>query len=130
MAKNKTFKVVDHVSKLSADFRPIGAFSGPIPEPSQEALDAFRVGMSQLAAKYSFDGDPNDLAAITEYMAGLDVDDLAEQALETAQLHADLCSDEPSLDQIVELPPRYRQAFYGYLAGELAPEGSTPVGKS
>ena len=128
--KNQTFKVADHVSKLSADFRPEGTWSGPIPEPSQERVHDFQVGMSQMAAEFEFDGDPNNLMEVAEFMASLDVEDLDEQAERTAELYANLCGHSPSKDQILELPPRWRQAFYGYVSGELAPEASTPAGKS
>lgn len=128
MARNKVFKVADHVEKLAADFRPWVAWSGPIAEPSQDRLNAWTVGMSELAAEYSFTGDPNDMVAIAEFMAEMDTEKLDEQAERTAVLFADLCNNEPNVEQILELPPRARQAFYGYLSGELNPEGSAPAG--
>lgn len=127
---NKTFKVADHVGKMSADFRPMAQWSGPISEPSQEQFNAWQVGMSQLAAEFNFDGDPNDMRAVAEFMANLDVEDLDVQADRTAEMYADLCSNSPSKDDLLSLPPRWRQAFYGYVSGELAPEASSPAGKS
>lgn len=129
-SRSKTFKVADHVGILSVDFRPVATFSGTIPEPSQEQLNAWSVAMSQLAAEFSFSGDPNDMTAIVEFLATLDEDALNDQADRTAELHAALCSECPSKAQILELPPRHRQAFYGYLSGEFSPEGSAPAGKS
>lgn len=129
----KKFKVSDAVGQLDVDLRCPGnqdGFHGLLPEPSQELVSEWQVSMAKLADEYGFKGDQDDMEAISEFLAELDAETFVEQAERTAEIHSDLFQNSPSADQITAMPPRYRQAFYGYIAGEFSPEGSKSGGKS
>lgn len=130
----KKFKVSEAVGALDVDLRCPGnqdGFHGLLPEPSQELVSEWQVGMAKLAEEYGFKGDQDDVEAISEFLAELDSESFVEQAERVAELHADLFQNTPSQEQIMAMPPRYRQAFYGYITGEFSPgEGSRPAGKN
>ena len=112
------------VPKLDWDFTD---FAGPddkgtIPEPSDDALDAFR---DRLRDVYGADFDPTDEAAVAQRMREIDAE---AASLEVLDATAELCQECPSTDQLRALPPRVRAAFLGWLLQSITnPTGTAPA---
>lgn len=103
---------------------------GIVPEPSDEQMAEYHRRTAEIAKKYRADQDGidvNDRKAVMEWMASRDPKETVKLEQETAQVHADLCSNKPSYEQLMAIPPRPRAYFYTWLAGELHPEGVTPA---
>lgn len=131
--REKKFKLADAVGAMQVDLRVPGndqGTFGSIPEPSQQQVNAWKVGLSKLAAEYGYSGDPNDTEELAEFMANLETEDLDAQEERTAELYAELCSDVPDTEELMRIKPRYRQAFYGYVAAKFQGEGQAPGGES
>ena len=88
------------VEGLECKLKPYADFDGPVPEPSDRQIAEFLKGLKTLMSS----------------------------ALKTG-LHADLCSGQPSKEQILTVPMRRRQMFYQWLQAEvMSPEAATPGG--
>ncbi len=108
------------VEKLDFTFEPyLPGVKGTIPEPPQDAVDAFSevmAGARALLAKVDDDESSESEKAAT---------------LEVARALSSICSGAITTDQFVALPPRLRNAFAGWLMGQFAnptsaSDGSTP----
>jgi polysaccharide deacetylase 2 family uncharacterized protein YibQ len=59
-------------------------------------------------------------------MKTMTLEDYKARDRELATIYADVCSQQPSTEEILKLPHRVQVAFIGYLSGEL----NTPTGGS
>lgn len=126
-----TFDVSQEVDELTFDFtKYVPDAKGTIPEPSNDAITAFRRRIAELLpVAVGEDGKPGvDLSALVEkYGESED----AAKGLE-ADLYksvADLCSNTPTVEQIRALPFRGQRAFIGWIIGKFVstPEASAPA---
>lgn len=119
---------------------------GTIPEPSRDAVDAFKghakriledegIDLSRFAPIAALGENPAPgeiIAAVAAVMPELEGDTL--EKLQSAQLEAviELCEaageGAPTREQIEALPARYQEAFVGWLSGKFAdPTRLTPA---
>lgn len=103
--------------------------SGVVPEPSDEQLATWHKELAEVARSYRADQegvDLNDQTAVMDWMANRDPSRAVDMEMDTARIYAEVCSEKPSFDELMAVPPRLRTAFYAWLNGELHPEGSKP----
>jgi len=129
-----SFDALKVVEPLIFDFNPYEDLAGTIPEPSEAQLGKFFQDMIEVskAAEKSMKGidaaaSPDKLMAA---LGKLPDGSLAGMLARMNKPYADLCSGFPSEEQIGKLPPRVRLAFFGWLSGELNPEGSGAVSRT
>lgn len=137
------FVAKDKVQPLDYDLRPHLDVSGTVPEPSSDQVDRYWHVMGQImkaeqdrlraeareAEKDRGDDEDVDVMPLNRYtiadtLAGMDPERLAEQKGKVVAALADLCSGQPSAEQLGQLPHRVLQAFAGWLTGEISPEVS------
>jgi hypothetical protein len=122
---------------LRYDFKAYKGIQGIIPDPSDQQIEDFMLGMRDTAKEFQAgDIDPETIDRLSaEELQDLMDDDqnmrvvAAQEAI--SELVATLCSGSPSKDQLLALPFRVRQAFLRWLQGKLLdPEagaaGTTP----
>jgi len=132
------FKAEKAVERLDYDMGPTALYEGRriegiTPDPSDEQMAVWGQQTAQLAREFNADRDGidiNDRMAVLEWMADQPPSRAMELEKRTAKLHADVCSNKPSFEEIMATPPRIRSAWYRWLSGELNPEGSTPDTKA
>jgi hypothetical protein len=120
------FKATAAVSGLSYDFTGLEVLDddaadlldkakGTTPEPSYQ-----QVRHMQAAIKTLLGLDPDvDPAEINKEMARMSEDDLLERDEEFTDIIAGVTSGRPSRDEIAALPFRVREAYIGWVCGEL-----------
>jgi len=125
-----SFVLQDEVSELTYNFEPYGG-SGPIPEPSSDQIQDFKNAIADLIASTPApEGDrdsmtPQQMVASISTILKRDTSESDEKVLHMA---ADVCSGQPSFDEIQALPFRARTAFLGWLVGTLIlPEVPMPA---
>lgn len=121
------FDLSEALETLDYDFSPHGTprKSGPhgiVPEPSTGQIEAFTRIMRALVGPMMADQEAAQNMTPTEIAAKLaDVDEDEAEAREKidalTQAIADLCSGQPSAEDIKSLPFRGRQAFFGWVVG-------------
>lgn len=104
------FDAGNAVQELKWTFKPDVDADGVIPEPADKLIDEFWTGLRDLTEAATNDDAMKKLAS----------DAAPEIATKTAALFGTLCQEKPSTDQILALPYRKRQAFYGWVVGQLA----------
>jgi hypothetical protein len=104
---------------------------GTIPEPSQAALDRFTSHVRDiatdpdLAALVALGEDP-DPAAVIDAVGQMPEEKLNQVTEGMLDVIIDVCQGSPTEEQIRALPPRVRNAFVGWVSGELVgPTGPT-----
>jgi hypothetical protein len=126
-----SFILSQEVTTLDYNFEPY-APSGVIPEPTASQIQVFKKGLAQLV-EYSARAEDIDVEKLSpaEYakrLSGLLSEDTTEQDEKVLHMIADVCSGQPSFDDLSALPFRARQAFLGWIIGALvAPEAQRPV---
>jgi hypothetical protein len=106
---------------------------GTIPEPTQDALDRFTAHVRELATDPEIAalvalGDNPDPAAVVAAIGEMPEEKLLGVTEGMLSVIIDVCSGTPSEEQIRALPPRVRNAFVGWVSGELVgPTGPTPA---
>jgi hypothetical protein len=110
--------------------------NGTIREPSDRQIADFLAGIKKLIKDYRGQLPDEMLAGSTDVSAMLSaVEDLdADLTLkfndDMAALFADLCSGQPSKDDILKLPPRVRAMFLAWVQREvMSPEAAPGGGK-
>lgn len=107
------FKAETVVEKLEWDFRPFVADAhGVTPEPSDDKAFAFLEALRDLT---NADSDEEAVGKL----AGMSSEEMRAVEEKLVGATADLCSDCPTRDQITALPYRQRQAFFGYITGQV-----------
>lgn len=108
------FNAAQAVSSLDYDFSAVGGPKGCSPEPSAD-----QVRTMQFALRSLFKLDDTDPVAINERMAALTEAEIRERDAELIEIYAEVCSQQPSADELRALPHRVLQAYIGWLSGEL-----------
>jgi hypothetical protein len=83
-----------------------GAVGRPGPQHAVRARSLFKL-------------DDTDPVAINERMAALTEAEIRERDAELIDIYAEVCSQQPSADDLRALPHRVLQAYIGWLSGEL-----------
>lgn len=117
------------VDSLDFDFAKFGGPVGTIPEPSQDQVDAYMIGLEGLRDRVRREMRKQYSDEVAEDAAeGLDLQALGQTTRDaTTELYGlieDLCSGAITVAFLQSLPYRVVGAFAGWLAGELAPKGS------
>jgi hypothetical protein len=126
-----SFILSEEVTTLDYNFEPY-ASSGTIPEPSAYQIQVFKQGLAQLVERMA-ENEEIDLDKLPpkEYakrLSGLLSEDTTEQDEKVLHMIADVCTGQPSYDDLSALPFRARQAFLGWILGSLiTPEAPRPV---
>jgi hypothetical protein len=120
------FKATTAVSGLTYDFTGLEVLDddaadlldkarGTTPEPSYPQV---RHMQAQLKALLGL-GDEVDPIEINKAMARMSEEDLLERDSDIAEIISGVTSGRPSLDEITALPFRVREAYVGWICGEL-----------
>lgn len=113
---------------------------GSIPEPSTEQLDAYFNAIRDLAknvqnlrakAERAEHAEDNELSndEVDAILAEMDDLSISKYTGEMTVAIADLCSGQPSKEQIEALPFRVKQAFLQWVTGEFRPEAGAPTSR-
>lgn len=125
------------VEPLDYDFRTKDnpdARHGTIREPSDRQIADYMAGIKQLVRDFqgklpeSLVAGDADAASLTDATEDLDPEIVMELNGALATLLAALCSDEPSREDILRLPPRIRAHFYAWLQREVMSPEAAPGG--
>jgi hypothetical protein len=120
------------VEALDWTFEPFVAAKGVIREPTDAQVAQYLKDITDLRAevkaKVPDAPDDGDLVDLTDAVADLDLDSIAELTGKMAGIVAALCSGEPSRETILALPPRRRVMFYGWLQQEVMSPEAVPGG--
>jgi len=144
------FKASEAVSPLEYDFHPHVDAKGVTPEPSTDQIVQLQVAQKAALEKLGIDTDEVDnddqgnMQSLMDMMAGLSEEQLYEIQDEQADAVAEVCGAErgetdadggvywsggnPSRDEIIALPFRIRQAYFGWLMGQLFDPESAAAG--
>lgn len=122
------FVVADSVESLEYNFEPY-AGKGVIPEPTAGQIQNFRQALADLFGMLPTPdteqvSGQEVMRRVTEFL-GRDTSEI-----EGKLLHAisDVCSNQPSYDELTELPYRAQQAFVGWISGTfLLPQLPMPA---
>lgn len=126
------------VDELTYDFTKfVEGAKGRIEEPSDNQITSYRKTLAELIKETSVDeqgkvvGDVDDGASSLDQVNALCSMMGRDQSAEMDKLTqavSDLCSGNPSYEQLKQLPHRVRQAFFGWVTGEMVrPEGVLSV---
>jgi hypothetical protein len=131
------FTAVSVVEPLNFDFSPFTAASGTIREPTDRQIGDFLNGVKRITkavqqqTPQTVPGDGDDPAALLDALDDLDPETVVTLMHDMAEVYAELCGGNPSAQQILELPLRVRQAFFGWLQQEvMAPEAAPGGGRA
>lgn len=128
MAKFNSGEVIE---ALDFDLTTHGGPAGTVPEPSDAAIARlFRRVQEEVAREVEkFGVDLEEKAttpeALIEMMGAIDEEDILNTATLMTNIFAELCAGMPTEDQLAALPFRVRNAFFGWLMGELNPPDSS-----
>lgn len=109
---------------------------GTVREPNDRQVADYLAGYQKLLREYRGQlpdaivagGNP-DISAVMDAAAELDPEIILRLNTDVAALIAALCSNEPSKDDILGLPPRIRAMFCGWVQKEaMSPEAVKPAG--
>lgn len=129
------FNAGSAVESLDYDFTDyVPGCAGTIPEPSTEQIEAYfdrarEVAQEVMAIKGKMDkikdadGDDNaenlSEEEVTEIVTDLESIDVHGMQAKMVDLIADLCSQQPTSEQITALPFRVRQAFIKWVGSQF-----------
>lgn len=109
------FKASRAASELEYDFEPfLPGVKGVTPEPSSDQVLEMQARLRELFLT----NDPDPLA-LTKKLSELSLEDFKDRDHQLAEIYADVCSQQPSTEEIMALPHRVQVAYIGYLSGEL-----------
>lgn len=119
------FDAAEVYSALDYDFSAAGVNAkGRVPEPTDAMIGKFLSGLKALvnsvreSAKLG-EVDTNDPLAVLEALNSLDPETFVDSLHKMAEHYAELTRGEPSLETILELPLRVRQAFFAWIQTEV-----------
>lgn len=123
------FNAATAADPLKYDFNPYTDAKGTVPEPTDDQVAAFygtlaRQMENALGPERTEGVKMDDPLEVAKLLQSLDTDDYAKMYDQMLDLHADVCSGQPSRDDIAALPFRLRRAWYGMVQGWLRPESS------
>lgn len=136
------FKASTAVDPFDYDLAPYADAKGTVPEPSDAQVREFYAGVGTLLedvlgterlqdilgpegyAKF----EQRDPEAMMKVQAATNnVEDMEKAQERMLDLHAAVCSNHPSREDLEKLPYRVKQALYGALQRWLSPEASRPA---
>lgn len=133
------FNAAEAVEELEYDFEKyISGCKGTIPEPTSKQMETFFNSMQDVAkevkslrsrvqkAKTEEDLSDEEMQQIVEEMDSLNFGDYTKKMNAAA---GELCSNQPSAEEIDQLPHRVQQSFLQWLMGEFRPEGKATTTK-
>lgn len=129
-----SFDAGDVLEALDWDFTKAGVKAkGTVPEPGDHAIGLFLDGLKELYTKAKGmdiklpeDATPEQMMDALNQVTGAQFEKFMA---ETARLFAELCSDQPSKEQLLALPLRVRVKFFGWIQAEVVrPEAGTGAG--
>lgn len=131
------------VEPLDYDFTTIKGYPhkrarGTIPEPSDEQIANLLAALREQAATAGKMVEPGneaqDFSDPTAFLHQLDNFDPAvftELYAKVGRAYADLCSGQPSYEEIMSLPMRVRNRFFAWVMEEVvSPEAGTGAGNA
>jgi hypothetical protein len=125
---NNSFVLRLEVDQLEYNFEPYSS-KGFIPEPTSQQIQNFRQSLAELIGETS-NNAPNtdDPVGLVKRVADYLGQDTTEITAKILHIAADVCSNQPSYDDLEAIPYRAQQAFLGWLTGVfLIPETRTPA---
>jgi hypothetical protein len=115
--------------------KALASARGTIIEPSDKQIAQFLEGLksvykdAQQASIQAAGVDSGDPAAVLEALDSLGSEEVLRITSQLSQLYADLCSGEPSVEQLNMLPLRVRVHFFAWLRDEVVyPEAGPAAG--
>lgn len=125
------------VEPLDYTLRPHVDKAGTIREPNDRQIADYLAGYQQMIRDYRGQlpdelvaGSP-DIGAVLDATTELDTEIVLKLNAEVAALVAGLCSNDPSKDDILGLPPRIRGMFCAWVQKEvMSPEAAPGAGKA
>jgi hypothetical protein len=131
------FDAASVVEPLDYTLKPHVDRAGTIREPTDQQIAAYLAGVKKLIKDFRGQlpdemlAGSTDVGAMLTAVEDLDADITVKFNDEMAGLAADLCSGEPSKDDILSLPPRIRAMFLAWLQREvMSPEAAPGGGKT
>ena len=129
------FSAESVVEALDYSFLPYTDAKGTIREPGDRQIATFLTAIKKVIKesedKLPATVDPASPASVLDALDDLDPEDVVSLMGKMAQLYSDLCSGEPSREQILALPMRVRQQFFAWLQTEvMSPEAGPGAGKA
>jgi len=118
------FNAATAVDPLDFDFSKYGGPTGVIPEPSTKQVEAF-LNTAQDVAKLL--GIAPGQALSVESISAIPQDAAEKMNALMTERVLELCAGEITEEDLDKLPFRVRSAFTAWLAGELAPDPTTPA---
>jgi hypothetical protein len=109
------FSAADAVVKLDWNFRPFVDANGTVPEPTTDQVGAFFDDLRVILDRPEDDTDQN----VVQFMGQMSRDQKLFADPKLLAAHAALCSDQPTAEQLAGLPHRHRQAFFGWVIGQV-----------
>jgi hypothetical protein len=121
------------VEPLDWTFEPfVPGATGTVKEPNDDQIAQFLTDVKAFTAKFSDmvpdDVDGDDPAQLIAALNDLDPQIVKTVNGEAAEIFAALCSGEPSAETILQVPPRIRNMFYGWLQQEVMSPEAAPGG--
>lgn len=132
------FDAASVVEPLDYTLRPHVDKAGTIREPNDRQIADYLAGYQQMVKDYRGQlpdtlvagGNP-DIGAVLDAATDLDTEIVLKLNAEVAALVAALCSNDPSKDDILGLPPRIRAMFCAWVQKEvMSPEAAPGGGKA
>ncbi len=123
------------VEALDFTFEPfVKGCRGTIREPTDKLIAGFLSGIKKVIQEVQADIPSvaaDDPAGLLNALDDLDPEIVVSLMAKMAGQYAKLCSGFPSAEQILELPMRQRQMFFGWLQSEvMTPEAGPGAGKA
>lgn len=123
------------VEPLNWTFEPfVPGAKGTIKEPNDDQIAQFLTDIKAFTAKFRdmvpADVDEGDPAQLIAALNDLDPQIVKTVNGEAAGIFAALCSGTPSEAVILQVPPRIRNMFYGWLQQEVMSPEAAPGGGS
>jgi hypothetical protein len=111
------FSIVEAVETLEYNFEPYGE-KGVIPEPTATQIQGFRQALADLFGMIPMPEEEQvnsqELVKRVADFLGRDTSEIEGKLLHAV---ADVCSNNPSYDELQALPYRAQQAFVGWISG-------------
>jgi hypothetical protein len=128
-------------SALDYDFTKAGVpDKGRVPEPTDAMIGKFLSGLKSLVesiqdSAHLGEVDTDNPLAVLEALNSLDAETFVDALQKMAEHYAELTRGQPSLETLLALPLRVRQAFYAWIQTEVispeaAPGATSQPGKT
>ena len=129
------FNAASVVEALDWTFEPFVHASGVIKEPNDDQIAQYLADLkaigTEIREKVPDAPDSTDPVGLMAALDDLDLESVSALTGRMAGIYAALCSGEPSMEQILALPPRRRTMFYGWLQQEvMSPEAAPGAGNA